>query len=117
MEFNLTDKEIMELGDKMYLDIEIRNRSYLFRTYKNVFLGNEAVKYIMKETDSFDADIALKIGQKMIDLGVFSHCLRDHPLKNEALYYRFLRDEKHKGGLEVDPQLKKTGWKDAVGNQ
>ena len=62
-----------------------------------MFLGTDCVEWIKKETSNPDTIAALEVGNKMIEHGVFAHCLRDHQLKDQKLFYRFLSDEKNKG--------------------
>ncbi len=43
---------------------------------------------------------AVALGQLLIDKTHIIHVMRDHPFKNEHLFYRFLDDDKDRGHTE-----------------
>eukprot|EP00121_Abeoforma_whisleri_P011309 Awhi_evm1s10428 len=51
---------------KMALSLEIIDRQYRLRKYKNVFLGNDCVSFLVENKYAENEDIALQIGNKMI---------------------------------------------------
>ena len=86
--------DIRKLGDKMRSEsgVEIKTRRHKLKLYQRCFLGNEAVDWIVKQTRVSRAD-AIKIGQTMLDKGIFHHVLDEHQFKDENLFYRFKADE------------------------
>ena len=70
--------------------VEIKTRRHKIKLYQRCFLGNEAVDWIAKKVKVSRLD-AMKLGQKMLDKGIFKHVSDEHQFKDEGLFYRFLR--------------------------
>ncbi|MEM8830102.1 MAG: hypothetical protein AAGE96_12195 [Cyanobacteria bacterium P01_G01_bin.19] len=85
---------IRQMGSKMRSDggVEIKTRRHKLKLYQRCFLGNEAVDWIAKQAKVSRTD-AVKIGQKMLEKGLFSHVLQEHNFKDEGLFYRFNEDQ------------------------
>lgn len=85
---------IRQLGSKMRSDggVEIKTRRHKLKLYQRCFLGNEAVDWIAKQAKVSRTD-AVKIGQKMLEKGLFSHVIQEHNFKDESLFYRFNEDQ------------------------
>ncbi|MEM6612916.1 MAG: mechanosensitive ion channel domain-containing protein [Cyanobacteria bacterium P01_C01_bin.72] len=73
--------------------VEISDRRYGFKTYNQVFLGSEAVAWLIQYEKATLAE-AVAIGQLMIEKNIIHHILDEHNFKNEPLFYRFYLDEK-----------------------
>ena len=71
--------------------IEIKTRRHKIKLYQRCFVGSEAVDWISKKAKISRLD-AVKLGQKMIDKGIFCHVADEHPFKDENLFYRFSDD-------------------------
>jgi hypothetical protein len=104
---------IEELGRRLKAGVEVTDRTYHFKKYEKVFLGTDAVAWLVKNGYAGDQKEALDIGNQMITEGVFQHCVKDHGFKNEKLFYRFLSDEKSRGKF-VDLEGKASSWKGIV---
>ena len=114
-EETLVDDNIyQQLGDILYNEISIKTRKYKFTDYPNVFVGSEAVTWLKTKSGLASTDQqAIEVGNKMIELGIFYHCVKDHKLINGNYYYRFRRDDKQRGYVpEVDGALNK--WEDIL---
>ena len=72
--------------------VEIKTRRYKLKLYQRCFLGNEAVTWLSEKT-KLSRENTVKLGQKMIDKGIFHHVLDDGEFKDEELFYRFHEDE------------------------
>ncbi|MDJ0570617.1 MAG: hypothetical protein QNJ53_16450 [Pleurocapsa sp. MO_192.B19] len=72
--------------------VEIKTRRYKLKLYQHCFLGNEAVDWIAQRA-KLSRPNAIKLGQHMMDKGLFHHVLDEHQFKDEALFYRFKDDE------------------------
>lgn len=72
--------------------VGIRDRRYGLKTYKKVFLGTEAVAWLIQYEKATLAE-AVAIGQLMIEQNIIHHILDEHNFKNEPLFYRFYLDE------------------------
>ena len=94
----MTDEEFWQIGDRLYKEVEIKKRTFRFTDYKNVFVGSEAVDWMINKAKIAKDELqAIEIGDRMIKLGIFAHCVRDHGFKNDYYFYRFLKDDKDRG--------------------
>uniref|UniRef100_A0A0G4GTY6 DEP domain-containing protein n=1 Tax=Chromera velia CCMP2878 TaxID=1169474 RepID=A0A0G4GTY6_9ALVE len=73
--------------------LDVKDRWYNLRTYKNCFVGQDFVTAIMERFGFADRGDAVITGQKILDTGLFHHVVKDHTLKDEYLFYRFQSDE------------------------
>ncbi|CAM9736999.1 unnamed protein product, partial [Discosporangium mesarthrocarpum] len=89
------------LAQRMRTELDIKDRSYRFQTYKQCFLGTDAVIWLKNTGLASTNDGAEEFGNLLVDIGVISHVTRDHPFKNEKLFYRFL-DDAGTGGVGTD---------------
>jgi len=72
--------------------IEIKDRWYNFKFYRQCFVGCEAVKWLM-ETQNISQELAIQLGQILLDRGIIHHVHDQHNFRNEFLFYRFYQDE------------------------
>ena len=72
--------------------VPIADRRYGLKTYSKVFLGSEAVSWLIQYEKATLAE-AIAIGQLMIEQNIIHHILDEHNFKNEPLFYRFYLDE------------------------
>lgn len=72
--------------------LSISERRFRLAVYPNSFVGSEAVEWIMK-TQKATREAAIKLGQRLVELGIFHHVSDEHPFKDEYLFYRFYEDE------------------------
>ncbi|MDJ0594827.1 MAG: hypothetical protein QNJ72_33430 [Pleurocapsa sp. MO_226.B13] len=85
---------IRQLASQMRSEkgVEIKTRRHKLKLYQRCFVGTEAVDWIVKQTKLSRPD-AVKLGQKMLDKGIFHHVLDEHQFKDDNLFYRFHEDE------------------------
>lgn len=112
---NTTDLE--ELSKIFGAIVDTRDRQYGFpaKNYTNCFVGSEAVQNLIEEGLAADEEDAVRIGNIMLQGGVFHHVQRAHAFKNEYLFYRFVSDEDHG---RVEGQVAGEGsvnWADFLG--
>lgn len=74
----------------------IADRKYHLHTYKQCFVGNEFVSWLVEEGDVKDRDEAIEFGQKLVKANIIRHVCDDHDFKDGYLFYRFCNDEKTK---------------------
>ena len=91
------DTDLEELTTRLKRVLDIRDRKYGFpsKTYPKCFVGSEAVAQLIKGRIAVDEEDAVRIGNMMLNAGVFHHVLDEHPFKNEKLFYRLFSDEDH----------------------
>ena len=68
--------------------VVVEDRTYHWRTYPSCFVGSEAVSWIA-HTQDCSYEKAVEIGLAMQKKGLFDHVHREHPFRNEYLFYRF----------------------------
>ncbi|MBE9065065.1 mechanosensitive ion channel [Leptolyngbya cf. ectocarpi LEGE 11479] len=70
----------------------IQNRRFRLTVYSSCFVGSEAVTWLT-QTQNATREAAVRIGQAMVEQGIFHHVSDEHPFKDEYLFYRFYEDE------------------------
>ena len=111
--FDNTDLEELATRVKRVLDIQDRKYGLPSKMYKKCFVGNEAVKKLVDEDIAGDEEDAVRIGNMMLNAGVFHHVQDAHPFKAEYLFYRFASDEDH-GTTARKPDGSAVSWADFV---
>jgi len=66
-------------------------RKYRMKQYPNVFVGNEAVDFLVARGHAVNRAHAVAIGEEIRLKGSFSHVFDDHAFKDEFLFYHFYR--------------------------
>ncbi|EGC33072.1 roco8, ROCO family protein [Dictyostelium purpureum] len=67
-----------------------RDRSYLYKTYKNCFIGYEAVDWLYSNCPNMTSrEDAVKIGQQLLDEGVICSVVGSEPFKDDYIFYEF----------------------------
>lgn len=72
--------------------LTIQDRRFRLTVYTSCFVGSEAVTWLAK-TQNATREAAVRIGQAMVEQGIFHHVSDEHPFKDEYLFYRFYEDE------------------------
>ncbi|MFG6103472.1 mechanosensitive ion channel [Leptothoe sp. EHU-05/26/07-4] len=72
--------------------LNIQNRRFRLTVYPNCFIGSETVTWLAK-TQNATREAAVRIGQALVEQGIFHHVTDEHPFKDEYLFYRFYEDE------------------------
>ncbi|MDJ0804630.1 MAG: FAD-containing oxidoreductase [Desulfobacterales bacterium] len=98
---------------KQLFDVQDRTYGFPSKTYPKCFVGNEAVAQLVAEGIARDAEDAVRIGNMLLDAGVFHHVLDEHAFKNEKLFYRFISDEDH-GTVARKPDGSAVSWADFI---
>ena len=87
--------------------VKIEDRKYHLKTYKQCFVGQEAVDYLVKSGAAPNRQAAVELGKALQGTHLFEHVTRDHEFSDEYLFFRFLSGNE-RGGYCVD---EKTGQK------
>ena len=74
----------------------VKDRYYHLKKYKQVFLGQDCVTWIMNFTGVKTREEALRIGNQIMHAGHFTHVANNHDLKDKFLFYRFSTDDEEK---------------------
>jgi pyruvate/2-oxoglutarate dehydrogenase complex dihydrolipoamide dehydrogenase (E3) component len=111
--FDNTDLEELAIRVKRVLDIRDRKYGFPPKTYTMCFVGSEAVKKLVEEDIAGDEEDAVRIGNMMLNAGVFRHVQDAHPFENKYLFYRFTSDEDH-GTVARKPDGSAVSWADFI---
>ncbi|MGD8991117.1 MAG: FAD-containing oxidoreductase [Desulfobacterales bacterium] len=111
--FEGTDLEELTTRLRAVLDIKDRKYGFPSKTYRKCFVGSDAVAQLIEEGIAVDEEDAVRIGNMMLNAGVFHHVLDEHAFKNENLFYRFLSDEDH-GTVARKPDGSAVSWADFI---
>merc|ERR1712232_150792 len=90
--FTLLNEEVEKLKLRLFLkglSGLIADRRYRLKTYKNVVVGNEMVRWLINVGEAKNVQDAIDIGNRFIDFDYMHHVADDHRFKNEPLFYRF----------------------------
>ncbi|MGD8241963.1 MAG: FAD-dependent oxidoreductase, partial [Desulfobacterales bacterium] len=98
---------------KQLFDVQDRTYGFPSKSYPKCFVGNEAVAQLVDAGIALDAEDAVRIGNMLLDAGVFHHVLDEHAFKNEKLFYRFISDEDH-GTVARKPDGSAVSWADFI---
>ncbi len=90
----VTEDEVEQLVGQMRgpEGLIITDRRFRLTVYPNCFVGSDAVTWIVK-TQKATREAAVRLGQLLVDRGIFHHVTDEHPFKDENLFYRFYEDE------------------------
>lgn len=84
-----------QLATELYSGLDIHDRWYLFYPFPRCFVGSEAITWLTRRY-SISREVAIVIGNALIEMSVFHHVFDDWDFRDEYLFYRFYRDEKDK---------------------
>lgn len=98
--------------------VDIRDRQYGLpaKTYEQCFIGSEAVAQLIEKGLATDEEDAVRLGNVMLNSGIFHHVQRAHAFKNEYLFYRFGSDEDHGRIAEAIADGSAVKWSDFLGS-
>ena len=86
----LVDSDLEGIKDIMRMHVEIRNRSFMRRVYRDCFLGSDAVDFLVAHGLADNRPQAVQIGRKMCEKGLMRHVTDSSKFKDaNHLYFRF----------------------------
>jgi hypothetical protein len=95
------DQDLKEIATKFKENVKIADRSYRLKTYKQCFVGNEAVDYLVDSGATISREDAVVLGKALMEMRLFEHVCRDHDFRDEYLFYRFV-GENERGNYKID---------------
>ncbi|MDH3669965.1 MAG: FAD-containing oxidoreductase [Gammaproteobacteria bacterium] len=106
---------LTQLAERLKTILDIQDRKYGLppKTYEKCFVGSEAVEKLVVENIASDEEDAVRIGNMLLNAGVFHHVLDEHSFKNKRLFYRFVSDEDH-GEAARHPDGNAVSWADFI---
>ena len=90
---SLTDAHFASLVARMQGEggVPLSDRRYLWRVYRDCFVGREAVDWLTMELE-LSRDEALELGQLLVEKGLVHHVLDEHGFEDGNLFYEFSDD-------------------------
>lgn len=71
--------------------VELKDRKYRLSTYKNCFVGKEAVDFLVENGYCTSREEAVHMGNSIMEeTKAFEHVCRDHLFADDNLYYHFV---------------------------
>jgi len=95
------DSELAQIAEDFKKNVKVEDRTFRFTTYKDCFVGSEAVDYFIDSGQAPSRDDAVELGRALKAAHLFEHVTRDHDFNDDYLFYRFL-DDKERGTFNVD---------------
>lgn len=94
---DLGENDLDELAAQVKQAFEVKDRVYGLppKRYPKCFVGSEAVQAMIAHGIAADDQDAERIGNLLLEAGVFRHVLSEHPFRNAFLFYRFASDADH----------------------
>ena len=81
--------ESSNLANTLDSIIEIKDRAYRLKTYKQCFVGKDAVTKLVDNHIFMSRGSALKKLQQLTQIGIMEHVTKEHSFKDSDLFYRF----------------------------
>ena len=102
-----------DIAESFRKGVNVADRKFRLTTYKDCFVGSEAVDYMVASGMAESRDDAVQLGQTLAsDFYLFEHVTRDHPFMDDFKFYRFV-DEAERGSVRFDETTgRKIGWGD-----
>lgn len=69
--------------------VDLRDRTYRFKTYKQVFVGSTFVQVLLDQGIVATLQEALLLSDRLIHMGFIYHVCNEHSMERGELYYRF----------------------------
>ena len=74
--------------------VVVKDHRYRLRVYHDVFVGSEAVEFLVRSGIAKSKEEAVEIGQNLAStFRLFEHVTRDHNFQDEYYFYRFLPED------------------------
>lgn len=88
---NNGEVQLSEIAEAMRKSIRIQRHKYRLRTYKNAFLGVDAVDFLTQFGYAYTRHDAVILGRRLAkELKLFEHVARKHDFEDEKYFYHFL---------------------------
>jgi hypothetical protein len=99
--------ELKLVADSLRQGVPLKNRRHGLLKFRNCFVGQEAVSWLVDNKYAPDRGEAIVLGNLMLKDGFFHHVLLRHTFRDAQLFYRFSVDE-------YDPQVWENAFQEAT---
>lgn len=77
--------------------LDIRDRLHHLRTYRQCFVGREAVDWLVRHQRA-SREEAVRIGRRLMALGLVCHVMAEHDFEDDELFYRLAAPRSNQDG-------------------
>jgi hypothetical protein len=96
--------------------VDIKDRKYILQNYPKcfignhgywltlIFVGNEAVDWLVNSGGLLSRVEAVKLGQKLMDLQIIQHVAKQQPFADKNYFYEFVVNFQHCHILNISSQ-------------
>lgn len=82
---------IHEIAESMRKSLRVKNHTYRLTTYRDCFLGTDAVDFLVTYGFAYSREEAVELGRKLArEVKLFQHVARKHDFEDKPYYYVFL---------------------------
>jgi hypothetical protein len=82
---------LSEVAESMRKSIRVQEHKYRLKTYRNCFLGNEAVDFLCQFGYAYSRPEAVALGRRLArETRLFEHVARKHDFEDRPFFYQFL---------------------------
>ena len=96
------------IADVFEEGVEVGPNVFHYRTYNDTFVGRDAVSFLVNHRLARSRQDAVRVGNLLLERGIFRHCSGNHQFKDKFLFYRFIPhkkriQEKRPGAVDAMP--------------
>lgn len=101
------------IADNFRSNVDIKDRKYRLKTFKQCFVGSEGVDYLLETGHAQTREDAVQLGRSLAhEFNLFQHVTGDHEFLDDYKFYKFV-DPSERGQLSFDENLgKHVRWSD-----
>jgi len=110
-------KDLDDIALRFKQNVKLEDRQFRLKTYKQVFVGTDAIDYLIKSGAASSRGDAVELGKALQQMKLFEHVHRDHDFKDEYLFYRMV-GENERGTYKIDEATgQKIKWAKFLGGE
>lgn len=110
-------KDLENIAREFKKNVKLEDRKFRLKTYNQVFVGTNAVDYLIKSGAASSREDAVDLGKALQQMNIFEHVFRDHDFKDEYLFYRMISDNE-RGDYTIDEKTgEKVSWSKFLGGR
>jgi predicted ATPase len=90
---HVSDMPISDIASKLFRGLNVKDRFYKMKKYRNCFVGSEAVDFMVQAKLASSREDALALGKELMETyDLFYHVKLAHHFEDEYIFYRFSED-------------------------
>ncbi|ETO19780.1 hypothetical protein RFI_17447, partial [Reticulomyxa filosa] len=88
--YKWNSQDLIAIAKEIRQNVEIRDRTYHFKKYKDCFLGNACVKFLIDRSICTHVPEAIALGNALIEQNIIHHVTDGHKFENGPFFYAFV---------------------------